>query len=214
MLFDGKHQKVLTKVVAIVAIVAFAGFGLVAGGLAVSGGCSSSDPLQQAIEESQTTVNNAQAAFASAQKAAKASPKSAQAKQDLVQARSDLAQAQGNLASARVAANATDPQALTIALAAVKTAPSDYGAVQTLVAIASQQSNPAAALPALAAYTARNPKDAQAYADWGQIAEAAGQRNQAVLAYQRFLVLAPDDTIAPDIRTRLQELTKPATTAG
>jgi tetratricopeptide (TPR) repeat protein len=214
VLFDGKRQKVLIKVVAIVAIISFAGFGLVAGGLAVSGGCAANDPLQQAIGSAQTSVDSAQAPFTAAQAAVAANPGNAGAARDLAAARSDLAQAQGNLASARVAADPNDPEALTIAQAAVTTAPGDYGAVQTLVAVATQQNNPSAALPALAGYTARNPRDAQAFADWGQIAEAAGQRNQAILAYQRFLVLAPDDTIAPDVRTRLRELTQAAQGGG
>lgn len=204
MLFDGKRQKVLTKIIAIVAMIAFAGFGLVAGGLAVSGGCGeAANPAEQAVLDSQVSVTNAQAAL-----------KSAKGADAIAQARSDLAQAQGNLASARVSANPNDPAAVTDALAAVKTAPNDYNAVQTLVAVASQQTNPTAALPALAAYTSRNPTDAQAFADWGQVAEAAGQRNQAILAYQRFLVLAPDDTIAPDVRARLKALAEAPPAAG
>ncbi len=204
MLFDGKRQKVLTKVIAIIAMIAFGGFGLVAGGLAVSGGCSEpTSPARQVVIDSQESVANAQAAL-----------KAAKGPDAIAQARSDLAKAQGNLASARVAADPNDPEAITDALAAVKTAPGDYDAVQTLVAVASQQNNPTAALPALAAYTSKNPRDAQAYADWGQVAEAAGQRNQAILAYQRFLVLAPDDTIAPDVRARLTELLKSPPAAG
>jgi tetratricopeptide (TPR) repeat protein len=198
VLFDGKRQKFVIKVIAIVAIVAFAGFGLVAGGLAVSGGCGeAANPAEQAVVDAQESVTSARAAL-----------KSAQGKEAIAEARSDLAKAQGNLASARVGANPNDPEAITDALAAVRTAPGDYNAVQTLVAVASQGNNPSAALPALAAYTSKNPRDAQAFADWGQVAEAAGQRTQAILAYQRFLVLAPDDTIAPDVRARLTELTK------
>lgn len=214
MLFDGKHQKVLTKVVAIIAIVAFAGFGLVAGGLAVSGGCASSDPLQQAIDDSQARVATAKSNVTAAQAAVKASPRSATAKQDLAQARADLGTALSSLAQARLAKSTTDPAALTDAQAAAKSAPGDQDVVLALVTVATSQNNPAAALPAVAAYTRINPRDAQMYAYWGQLAEQAGQRNQAVLAYQRFLELAPDDTVAPDIRRRLDELAKPTTTAG
>jgi len=98
--------------------------------------------------------------------------------------------------------------ALTDALAAVDNAPGNSDVVIGLVTVASGQGNPAAALPALAAYTKRNPRDAQIYAYWGQLAEQAGQRSQAILAYQRFLQLAPDDTLAPDIRNRLDALTE------
>ena len=214
MLFDGKHQKVLTKVIAIIAIVAFAGFGLVAGGLAVSGGCSASDPLQQAIDEAQSRVTTATAGVDTATAAVKASPKSATAKADLAQAKVDLGEAQSSLAQARLARDPNDPAALTDALAAVDNAPGNSDVVIGLVTVASGQGNPAAALPALAAYTKRNPRDAQIYAYWGQLAEQAGQRSQAILAYQRFLQLAPDDTLAPDIRNRLDALAAQGSSGG
>jgi tetratricopeptide (TPR) repeat protein len=214
VLFDGKHQKNLTKVIAIVAIVAFLGFGLVAGFLAVGGGCGAADPLTQAVNDARTSVQQGKSAVAQAQKAVKQSPKSAQAKEDLAQARSDLGEAQITLAQATLAVNRQDPQALTNALAAAKSAPGNLDVVLGLVTVATTQNNPAAALPALQAYTSRNPKDSQAYAYWGQVAEQAGQRNQAILAYQRFLQLAPDDTLAADIRNRLAELSKPVTTTG
>jgi len=207
VLFDGKHQKVLTKVIAIIAMVAFAGFGLVAGGLAVSGGCGASDPLQQAIDEAQSRVTTATAGVDTATAAVKASPKNATAKADLAQAKADLGEAQSSLAQARLARDPNDPAALTDALAAVDNAPGNSDVVIGLVTVASGQGNPASALPALAAYTKRNPRDAQIYAYWGQLAEQAGQRSQAILAYQRFLQLAPDDTLAPDIRNRLNTLT-------
>lgn len=214
MLFDGKHQKALTKVIAIVAIVAFLGFGLVAGFLAVGGGCGVADPLAQAVSDAQTSVQQGKAAVADARKALKQAPGNSAAKQDLAVARSDLAQAQITLAQAELAVNRQDPQALTNALAAAKNAPGNLDVVLGLITVATTQNNPAAALPALQSYTSRNPRDAQAFAYWGQVAEQAGQRNQAVLAYQRFLQLAPDDTLAPDIRNRLAELAKPVTTTG
>ena len=214
MLFDGKHQKVLTKVIAIIAMVAFAGFGLVAGGLAVSGGCGASDPLQQAIDEAQSRVTTATAGVDTATATVKASPKNATAKADLAQAKADLGEAQSSLAQARLARDPNDPAALTDALAAVDNAPGNSDVVIGLVTVASGQGNPAAALPALAAYTTRNPRDAQIYAYWGQLAEQAGQRSQAILAYQRFLQLAPDDTLAPDIRNRLDALTAQASSGG
>jgi len=214
VLFDGKHQKNLTKVIAIVAIIAFLGFGLVAGFLAVGGGCGAVDPLTQAVNDAQTSVQQGKSAVAQARKAVQQSPKSARAKQDLAQARSDLGKAQITLAQARLGVNQQDPEALTTALAAAQSAPGDLDVVLGLVTVATAQNNPAAALQALQRYTAINPGDAQAFAYWGQAAERAGQRNQAVLAYQRFLQLAPNDPLAGDIRARLAELSKPATTTG
>lgn len=214
MLFDGKRQKTLTKFVAIVAIIAFAGFGLVAGGLAVSGGCATPDPLQQAIDDAQSRATTARANVTTAQAAVTASPKSAQARQDLAGARADLAKALSILSQARVAKDPDDPGALKEALAATRNAPDDGDIVLGLITVATSQDNPAAALPAIAAYTQRNPGDAQMFAYWGQTAEEAGQRNQAALAYQRFLELAPDDILAPDIRQRLKELSQPSTPAG
>ncbi len=214
MLFDGRHQKTLTKIVAIIAIVAFAGFGLVAGGLAVSGGCGTADPLQQAVADATSRLATEQAAVKTAQKAATAAPDSAKAKAALVSAKADLAQAFSTLAQAKIAVNPADPTALADAITATKTAPDDGDLVLGLITIASAQNNPAAGLTAIAAYTRRNPNDAQMFAYWGQVAEQAGQRNQAMLAYQRFLELAPDDTLAPDIRNRLEQLSKQAATTG
>jgi hypothetical protein len=38
------------------------------------------------------------------------------------------------------------------------------------------------------------------------VAEQSGQIPQAILAYQQFVSLAPDDTLAPDVRTHLKDL--------
>ena len=208
MLFDGKRNKILTKVVAIIAICAFLGFGLVAGGLAVSGGCGANDPAHQAIDDARTLVNYATAQEKAAVAALKTSPKSGQARKDLAAARADLASAQGQLASALAALNQSDPQAVTAAEAAVGLSPNDLNAVQTLATIAIAQGQAQSALAALAKYTTRHPNDAQAFLLWGQVAEQAGQIPQAILAYQRFVQLAPDDTLAPDVRTHLKDLAK------
>lgn len=214
MLFDGRHHKKVIKAIAIVTVIVFAGFGLVVGGMAVGGGCAAADPLVQAVDDAQERVTTAQANLSSAQAAAKASPKSATAKADLAQAHTDVGIALSSLAQARLAVSGTDPQALADAQAAAKSAPGDQDVVLGLVTIATSQNNPSSALPAVAAYTRINPRDAQMYAYWGQLAEQAGQRNQAILAYQRFLDLAPQDTVAPDIRQRLAELTKQGSSAG
>lgn len=214
MLFDGKKNKILTKAVAILAMVAFLGFGLVAGGLAVSGGCGANDPAQLAIDDANTAVSTATAKQAAAVKAQKASPGSGQARKDIAAARADLASAQGQLASALASLNATDPKAVAAAEAAVGLSPNDLTAIQSLATIAIAQNNGAAALSALAKYTARHPNDAQAFLLWGQVAEQAGQTNQAILAYQRFVQLAPDDSLAPDVRTHLKDMAKAAAKAS
>lgn len=214
MLFDGRHHKNVIKAIAIVTIIAFAGFGVVVAVMASTGGCGAADPLTQAISDAQQRVTTAQGNLSAAQSAAKASPKSATAKADLARARLDLGTAQSSLAQARLAKDTNDPVALTDAQAAARNAPGDQDVVLALVSVATAQNSPATALPAIAAYTRINPRDAQMYAYWGQLAEQAGQRNQAILAYQRFLELAPDDTVAPDIRQRLSELAKQGATTG
>ncbi len=208
MLFDGTRHKFLLRGVAILAIAAFLGFGVVAGGLAVSGGCGANDPAQQALQDAQAKITAATAQERAAAKALKASPKSGQAKQDIAAARADLSSAQSQLASALTALNASDPKAVTAAQAAVRLAPDDLNAIQSLATIAIAQGQGQAALNALATYTTRHPNDAQAFLMWGQVAEQAGQMPAAMLAYQRFVELAPDDTLAPDVRRYLKDLAK------
>ncbi len=208
MLFDGTHHKFLLKGVAILAIAAFLGFGVIAGGLAVSGGCGASDPAQQALQDAQAKITTATALERAAAKALKASPKSGQAKQGIAAARADLSSAQSQLASALTALNASDPKAVTAAKAAVRLAPDDLNAIQSLATIAIAQGQGQAALNALATYTTRHPSDAQAFLMWGQVAEQAGQMPAAMLAYQRFVELAPDDTLAPDVRRYLKDMAK------
>lgn len=208
MLFDGKRNRVLTKVVAIVAVAAFLGVGLLAGGLALSGGCSgNASPAQQAVESARGLIAQAQKASTTAQKARAASPGNAQARKDAESARSDLANAWDDLALALATANANDPAAIQAAAKAVRLAPDDLDKVLSLVTLYTNQNNPGAALPALQAFTRNHPRDAQAFAYWGQVAEQAGKKNQAILAYQRFLQMAPDDTLAPDIQAQLDALT-------
>jgi len=214
VLFDGRHHKTLIKAIAIVTIIAFAGFGVVVAVMASTGGCGAADPLTQAIGDAEQRVATAQATLSTAQAAAEASPKSASAKADLARARTDLGTAQSSLAQARLAKDTNDPAALTDAQAAARNAPGDQDVVLALVSVATAQNSPSTALPAIAAYTRVNPRDAQMYVYWGQLAEQAGQRTQAVLAYQRFLELAPDDTVAPDIRQRLSDLAKQGSASG
>ncbi|MSO43746.1 MAG: hypothetical protein EXQ74_00295 [Thermoleophilia bacterium] len=213
MLFDEKRNKILVRVIAIIAITAFAGFGLVAGGLAMGDGCSAS-PVEQAVADAESVLVDAQHAEDAASKTVLAAPDRAAAVMDLIEAKKDIAKAQANLAQARAALDPNDPEAITAAQAAVTGDPDDFDLVLNLATIATGQNNPSVVLPALAAYTARHPDDAQAFAYWGQLAEQAGQLQQAILAYQRFLELAPDDTIAPDIRTHLNEMVEAQTTTN
>ena len=52
----------------------------------------------------------------------------------------------------------------------------------------------------------RNPDNAEAFLQLGQLAEQAGRTDLARLAYQRFLQLQPDDRLADEVRARLKEL--------
>ncbi|GEM_PF-504274 len=208
MLFDGKRNRILTKTVAIVAVVAFLGLGLIAGGLAVGTGCSGkSNPAQQAIDSARALITQAQKASSAAQKAQAASPGNAQVAKDADAARTDLANAWNDLAQSLATANAADPEAIRAATKAARLAPDDLDKVLSLVTLYTNQNAPAAALPALQTFTRDHPRDAQAFAYWGQVAEQAGQKGQAILAYQRALELAPDDPLAPDIRAHLTSLT-------
>lgn len=208
MLFDGKKNRVVTKVIAIAAVAAFLGFGLVAGGLAVGGGCSgNANPAQQAVESARSLIAQAQKASTTAQRAHAASPGNPQARKTAERARSDLANAWDDLALALATANANDPGAIQAAAKAIRLAPNDLDKVLSLVTIHRNQNIPAGALPALQAFTRNHPRDSQAFLSWGQVAQESGMKTQAILAYQRFLQLAPDDTLAPDIQAQLDVLT-------
>ena len=60
---------------------------------------------------------------------------------------------------------------------------------------------------------ALNPKDATNQYRLAQVAQAAGNSSEAITAYKNFLVLAPDDSLAPAARKALKQLTAPSTPA-
>lgn len=53
--------------------------------------------------------------------------------------------------------------------------------------------------------TAIQPKDAASYFDWASIAINAGDSNTALLAFSRFLELAPDSPDAPDVKQWIKD---------
>lgn len=210
MFFDGRSHRFLTKLMAYIAIIAICGFGLVAGGLAVSGGCGAMDPQVQALRAAEDSQAAAKARLAQAQAAAKATPKDRALREQVARTRDELARATSGVATALGAIDPKDPAALSTAQEAARLAPGNLDVVVALASVATLQGNPSAALPAYQAYTARNPRDAQAFLYYGQAAQQASQAQQAILAYQRFLQLSPKDPLASDVRSRLSELTAPA----
>ncbi len=85
-------------------------------------------------------------------------------------------------------------------------APRDLRRIQTLVALQVRASEQGAAVETLQGFTERNPRNAEAFLQLGQLAEQAGRTDLARLSYQRFLQLAPDDRLAEEVQARLQEL--------
>jgi predicted TPR repeat methyltransferase len=55
------------------------------------------------------------------------------------------------------------------------------------------------------------PRDSTIQFELAQAAEAANDTQAAITAYERFLVLAPDDPSAAAIRDRIKQLRSPAT---
>ena len=97
-------------------------------------------------------------------------------------------------------------QAITAAEKAVALDPRNFSRLQTLVSLQVRQNDTAGAIDTVQGYTARNPKNAQAFLQLAQLAENAGRTQLARLSYQAFLDLAPDDPNAPDIRKKLKTL--------
>jgi cytochrome c-type biogenesis protein CcmH/NrfG len=62
--------------------------------------------------------------------------------------------------------------------------------------------------------TKASPTDSGAWFTLAQTAESASDTTTAVVAYKRFLELAPDDPNAPAVRTRLKQLTSPQSSAS
>jgi tetratricopeptide (TPR) repeat protein len=62
------------------------------------------------------------------------------------------------------------------------------------------------ALTTYEAIARQTPNDPNAWSQLAQAAEAAGNVPKAITAYERFLKVAPDDPLAPQVRQRLQQL--------
>ena len=59
-----------------------------------------------------------------------------------------------------------------------------------------------------------SPNDASTQILLARSAEAISDSKTAIVAYKRFIKLAPDDTSAPQVRTRLKQLEKLAAKNG
>jgi predicted TPR repeat methyltransferase len=65
--------------------------------------------------------------------------------------------------------------------------------------------------------TELQPNNAENYLYYGQAAQNAGRSDIAILAYQRYLELAPDSPYAKDVKSLLDQLTgkaSPSPTPG
>ncbi len=109
------------------------------------------------------------------------------------------------LASAHLGAEQYD-EAIAAAERAVELAPSDIRIVQTLVTVQTEAGRNDAAIETLQGFTSRNPRNAEAFLQLGQMAQAAGRTQLARLSYQTFLRLAPDHSLAESVREALDGL--------
>jgi len=184
VLLDQKRTRRTVQVVAILTSIAFAGVIFVVLGLILFGGGGESAE-DQLLSEARTRVE--------------AEPRNADAWEQLASA---------------YRAKEDYPEAINAAQRALKLAPNDFSRVQVLLQLQLDTGNTAGAIAALEAYTARNPRDADAFLQLGQQAEAAGRTPLARLSYQTFLRLAPDDANADAVRQRLEELQSGGATTG
>jgi tetratricopeptide (TPR) repeat protein len=176
VLLDQKRTRRTIQVVAIFTSIAFGGVIIVVLGLVFFGGGSASAE-DQLLSDAKTRVQQ--------------EPKNPDAWEQL--------------ASAYRAKNEV-PQAVAAAQKALSFAPNDFSRLQTLISLELDQGNPAAAIAALSDFTLHNPKNADAFLQLGQQAQAAGRTQLARLSYQAFLRLAPDDSNAAAVKARLNQL--------
>lgn len=184
MLLDQKRTRRIVQVVAILTSLAFAGVIFVVIAFVIFGGGGGTQGVNSELIG---------------------------AAQDRVDAAPNDPDAWGQLAAA-YAADQDFVQAIPAAERAVElSGGDDYAPVRTLVSLQIQNNNPDGAIEALAAFTARNPDNADAFLQLGTLADQNARTQLARLSYQRFLVLSPDDTQAPTIRDRIRELESAAT---
>jgi cytochrome c-type biogenesis protein CcmH/NrfG len=176
VLLDQKRTRRLVQVIAILTSLAFGGVIIVVLGLIFFGGGGTS-PAEQVLDDAKTRVQE--------------QPNNPDAWEELASAYSG---------------NDQPAEAIDAAEKAVALAPRNLRRVQTLVALQVRASRQPEAVATLQGYTERNPGNAEAFLQLGQIAEQAGRTDLARLAYQRFLQLEPDDRLADEVRARLQEL--------
>ncbi|MDX6492747.1 MAG: hypothetical protein QOH02_682 [Gaiellaceae bacterium] len=87
-----------------------------------------------------------------------------------------------------------------------------YGAVSTLstskltTAYTAMQTAFGKAVATYKRLAAANPKDSNTQFELAQTADQTGDTATAIAAYQRFLVLAPQDTTAPAVKARIKQL--------
>jgi len=182
VLLDQKRTRRTVQVVAILTSLAFAGVIFVVLGLIFFGGGGKSAE-DQVLDDAMARV----------------------------QEQPNNPEAYEELASAYAAKNQY-PQAIDAAEQAVALQPNDLERVQTLVSLQLQAGDSAGAVNTLQEYTAKNPRDAEAFLQLGQQAEQAGRTQLALLAYQTFLRLEPDDPNVQAVRARIQQLSSGAGT--
>jgi tetratricopeptide (TPR) repeat protein len=176
MLLDQKRTKRTVQVVAILTSLAFGGVIIVVLGLIFFGGGGTS-PAEQVLDDAKGRVQE--------------QPNNPDAWEELASAYSG---------------NDQPAEAIDAAVKAVSLAPRDLRRLQTLVALEVRASEQGGAVETLQGFTERNPRNAEAFLQLGQLAEQAGRTDLARLSYQRFLQLAPDDRLAEEVKARLQEL--------
>jgi len=176
VLLDQKRTRRLVQVVAILTSLAFGGVIIVVMGLIFFGGGGTS-AAEQALDDAKSRVQE--------------QPSNPDAWEELASAYSG---------------NDQPTEAIAAARKAVALAPRDLRRIQTLVALQVRGSDQAAAVQTLQGFTERNPKNAEAFLQLGQLAEQAGRTDLARLSYQRFLQLQPDDRLADEVKARLQQL--------
>jgi Flp pilus assembly protein TadD len=183
VLLDQKRTRRTIQVVSIATSLAFAGVIFVVLGLIFFGGGGDSAADQQ-VHDAKNLVEK--------------EPKSVDAWESLASA---------------YAGKGDFDKAVGAARRAVALRPDDFSTLQTLISLQIRNKSQGAALDTLQSYTAKNPDNADAFVQMANLADDAGRTDLARLAYQRFLVLAPDDPTAPAVRQRLKQLAR-GTPAG
>lgn len=167
----------MVQVVSVLTSIAFGGVIIVVLGLIFFGGGGSTLADQQ-LSDAKTAVKN--------------SPQSADAWEQL---------------ASGYAGKDQFTEAIAAAKKSVALDPNSFSRLQTLISLQVRRNDTAGAIDTVQTYTARHPKDAQAFLQLAGLAEKASRTQLARLSYQAFLQLAPNDPNAAAIRTKLKTLT-------